>query len=86
MELKFRTLRADEIECRVKHVKENGVSLLLYKDARADQNILDETVGALNWMRHHSRDNRNCIVSIWDEDKKQWVEKEDVGTESASEA
>lgn len=86
MELKFRTLRADEIECRVKLVKENGVSLLLYKDARADQNILDETVGALNWMRHHSRDNRNCIVSIWDEDKKQWVEKEDVGTESASEA
>ena len=86
MELIFRTLRADEIECRVKVVKPNGVSLLLYKDARADQNILDETVGPMNWMRHHSRDNRNCIVSIWDEDKRQWVEKEDTGTESAAEA
>lgn len=86
MELIFRTLRADEIECRVKVVKPNGVSLLLYKDARADQNILDETVGPMNWMRHHSRDNRNCTVSIWDEDKRQWVEKEDTGTESAAEA
>ena len=38
----FRDLRADEIECRVAQAKQNGVSLLLYKDARCDQNILDE--------------------------------------------
>ena len=81
----FRDLRADEIECRVAIAKGNGVSLLLYKDARCDQNILDETVGALNWMRHHDRDNANCIVSIWDAEKKQWVEKEDTGTESNTE-
>ena len=43
---KFRDLRADEIECRVQSVKENGLVLLLYKDARVDMNILDETVGA----------------------------------------
>ena len=79
MELKFRSLRADEIECRVSSIKENGLSLLLYKDARVDQNILDETVGPLNWQRHHTRDNANCIVSIWDSDKKQWIEKEDTG-------
>lgn len=29
----FRLLRADEIEARVQTCKENGVSLLLYKDA-----------------------------------------------------
>lgn len=86
MELKFRELRADEIDCRVQSVKQNGLVLLLYKDARCDMNILDETVGALNWQRSHSRDNANCIVSIWDDDKKQWISKEDTGTESNTEA
>ena len=81
----FRDLRADEIECRVAQAKENGVQLLLYKDARCDQNILDETVGATNWTRYHTRDNANCIVSIWDEKKQQWVGKEDTGTESNTE-
>lgn len=81
----FRLLRADEIECRVQSVKPQGVVLLLYKDARCDQNILDETVGKLNWQRHHSRDNANCTVSIWDDNKQMWVEKEDTGTESNTE-
>lgn len=81
----FRDLIADEIECRVAQAKETGVSLLLYKDARCDQNILDETVGAMNWQRHHSRDNANCTVSIWDEQKQQWIYKEDTGTESNTE-
>lgn len=81
----FRDLTADEIECRVAKADEYGVLLLLYKDARCDQNILDETVGAMNWMRSHTRDNANCIVSIWDEKKNQWISKEDTGTESNTE-
>ncbi len=86
MTLKFRQLRADEIEARVGVVTQNGLQLLLYKDARCDMNILDETVGVLNWQRHHSRDNANCTVSIWDNEKKEWIEKEDTGTESQTEA
>lgn len=85
MSLVFRELKADEIECRIGMIKDNGLSLLLYKDARADQNILDEAVGSMNWQRKHLRDNANCIVSIWDETKKQWIEKEDTGTESNTE-
>ena len=81
----FRDLRADEIECRVAQATQNGVSLLLYKDARCDQNILDETVGPMNWMRSHCRDNANCIVSLWDREKRQWISKEDTGTESNTE-
>ena len=81
----FRDLTADEIECRVAQANEYGVSLLLYKDARCDQNILDETVGSMSWMRSHTRDNANCIVSIWDEKKQQWISKEDTGTESNTE-
>ena len=82
----FRTLRADEIECRVGRCSQKGVSLLLYKDARCDMVVLDETVGAMNWRREHSRDNKNCTVSIWDADKAQWISKEDTGTESNTEA
>lgn len=81
----FRLLNAEEIDVRVSTVKQNGVSLLLYKDARCDMNILDETVKPYNWKREHCRDNANCIVSLWDESKKQWVSKEDTGTESYTE-
>ena len=84
--LEFRLLEADEIECRVAQINKGGVMLLLYKDARVDQAILDETVGPMNWQRKHTRDNQNCIVSIWDESKKMWVEKEDTGKESNTEA
>ncbi len=83
--LVFRPLKETEIDVRVQSVTEKGCILLLYKDARCDMNILDETVGSMNWKREHTRDNANCIVSIWDEDKKQWVGKEDTGTESNTE-
>ena len=82
---KFRDLTAEEIDCRVSTCSEKGVSLLLYKDARCDMIILDETVGPLNWQRRHTRENANCIVEIWDDEKKQWIAKEDTGTESYTE-
>lgn len=85
MILNFRTLKASEIDVKPQTVKENGFSLLLYKNARVDMDVLDETVGPMNWQRKHSRENANCIVSIYDEDKKIWVEKEDTGTESFAE-
>lgn len=83
--MKFRKLRADEIDCRISTINSNGLSLLLYKDARCDMNILDEEVGAMHWQRSHSRDNANCTVSIYDTEIKQWVSKEDTGTESYTE-
>ena len=82
----FRTLRADEIECRISQIKENWCTLLLYKNARVDMDILDETFGCLNWKREHKRDNANCVVSIYNVETKEWVSKEDTGTESFSEA
>ena len=84
----FRTLRAEEVECRIARVTENGVQLLLYKDARADMDLLDETVGSLNWNRQHELigDNLYCTVSIYDYDKNEWISKQDVGVESFSEA
>lgn len=84
--MEFRTLRASEVECRVSQIDKNWCTLLLFKDARVDMNVLDETVGSMNWQKHYSRDNANCTVSIWDKEKNQWIEKEDTGTESFSEA
>lgn len=83
---RFRLLRADEIDCRVAQIKQNGLTLLLYKDARCDMNILDESFGCFGWQRFHSRENANCTVAIYDPDKKEWVSKEDTGTESNTEA
>ena len=85
--LNFRALKENEIEARIGQVKENGLTLLLYKDARVDMNLLDETVGATNWKREHTLkgDRLYCTVSIYDEDKKEWISKEDVGTESNTE-
>lgn len=85
--MNFRKLKANEIDARVNTVSEKGCSLLLYKDARVDQNILDETVGPENWQRSHQMIGSNlyCTVSIFDKDKGLWVSKQDVGTESYTE-
>ena len=90
--MKFRELKASEIDCRIQSIGQNkakaiGSTILLYKDARVDMNILDETVGAMNWQRGHSVIDGNlyCTISIWDEMKKLWVTKSDVGTESNTE-
>ena len=86
-ERKIRLLTADEIECRVGIISEKGLSLLLYKDARADMKILDEVYGSNNWQRIHEMIGGNlyCTVQIYDEQKKQWISKMDVGTESYAE-
>ena len=83
----IRTLLADEIECRVGTINEKGCTLLLYKDARVDMRLLDEFFGPTNWKRSHELINGNlfCTVSIWDNEKKEWVSKQDVGTESNTE-
>ncbi len=83
----IRLLRADEIECRVSTINEKGMSLLLFKDARVDQRILDETFTPFGWKRTHQCIDGNlyCTVEIWDKEKRQWIAKQDVGTTSHSE-
>lgn len=82
---KFRLLRADEIDCRISMIKENGLSLLLYKDARCDMNILDETFGEFGWQRKHELIDGQLFCSVGILHDGQWVWKQDVGTESYTE-
>ena len=71
--MNFRTLKPNEIDVRVGTINEKGATLLLYKDARCDMQLLDEA--GVKWKREHQTINNNlfCTVSIWDEDIKEWV-------------
>lgn len=84
----FRSLRADEIEVRIDQVFERSCRLLLYKDARCDRRILDETFGAMNWKSDYEEIGGVlfCTVSVWDKEKQQWISKTDCGVESNQEA
>lgn len=84
----MRKLKADEIECRVQTVKQNGVSLLLYKTARVDRAILDEEFGSMNWQNDFKVIDGKMYgsISVWDKEKSQWITKSDCGTESNTEA
>lgn len=87
----IRKLYASEIECRVSQCKKGqyGVwcDLLLYKDARVDMRILDEVYGPMNWQREHTLIGGRlyCTIKIYDSEKKEWICKQDVGTESNAE-
>lgn len=84
----FRKLKANEIDCRVASVsKEGALMLLLYKDARVDQRILDETFGIFGWQRKHEiiGGNLYCTVSVRNPETGEWISKQDVGIESNTE-
>lgn len=91
--MQFRNLRADEIEVRVQSVKQKGLQLLLYKNARCDMNILDETVGPENWQNnfYEHKGILFCSVGIntnfeHPELPDRWIWKDDAGSESNMEA
>ena len=91
-ELSIPLLTEQDIDCRVQSVSKAktgrvGAVILLYKDARVDMRILDQVFGPSNWQRTHEVINGNlfCNIDIWDDEKKTWVRKQDVGTESNTE-
>lgn len=74
----FRDLKAEEIILKA-FPTESGISIILYKDARVDMSILNETVGSKNWRRLYPNGASYCEVSIWDSEKSAWVTKGDYG-------
>jgi hypothetical protein len=90
--IEFRALTKEEVELRAAQVGDGWVQMLIYKDARCDMNILDETVGAENWMREHyeCKGNLFCRVTINanyknPEQEPRWISKADCGSESNTE-
>lgn len=84
MKIEFPTLRAEDIEVRVKKVKKNGAVALLYKTARTDMRLLDEVVTPLGWEDDYReiKGNLYCTIRIFDEENDRWVSKTDCGIES----
>lgn len=84
LEKKIRCLKPEEIEIRVQQVTEKGAQLLLYKDSRCDKRILDETFGIFGWKDRYEeiKGNLFCTISIYDDEKQQWIDKCDCGVES----
>lgn len=84
MERMFRFLREDEIEVKIKQVKQNGLVCLLYKTSRTDMDLLDETVGPMNWDSDYKviKDNLYCGIGIRDNETGRTVWKWDCGIES----
>jgi len=85
-----RPLKAEEIDLRVGRFNETRsgkviANFLLYKDARVDMALLDEMYPN-KWKREHKEIGGNlyCIISVWNDEIKQWITREDVGTESFS--
>lgn len=83
----MRPLKADEIEVRVGTVGAKGCTMLLYKNARVDRQILDEEFGQMDWQCRYTdhKGNLFCSIGVYDNDKDEWVWKEDCGTESNTE-
>ena len=83
----MRALKPDEIEVRVGTVGAKGCTMLLYKNARVDRQILDDTFGQMNWSCRYEEHKGNlfCSIGVYDAEKKEWVWKEDCGTESNTE-
>lgn len=81
----FRKLTANDVEARVQSADENGFVLLIYKNARCDMNILDETVGAENWQREHYEVKGNLFCRVGVRYNDEWIWKADCGTESNTE-
>lgn len=83
--MEFRRLKPSEIDLRIGTVTGKGVSFLLYKNARVDMQILDETVGAENWQREHYECKGNLFCRVGIKCGEEWVWKADCGTESQTE-
>lgn len=75
-------IEAEDVEVRVSQVFQWGVQCLLYKTSRYDMRALDAMFGPMNWQINHEviGDNKvSCTISVWDDEKKQWISKNDVG-------
>lgn len=82
--MNFRALKAEEIDVRIGGIYKTGVTLLLYKNARVDMDILDETLDCEYWQRDHKelKGNMYCGIGIYNGMLKEWIWKWDCGKES----
>ena len=88
--MKIRPLKPDEIEVRIAEIRAttngNMARLLLYKTARTDMDILDETFGPENWQVDYKSIDGKLYCGIGVRIGTEWIWKWNTGTESNMEA
>lgn len=84
--IKWDLLQPEDIEVRVGNkIKDtDNISLLLYQDSRCTARNLDKQFGQFGWQIDYKvvGDQIYGTLSIWDEEKKQWISKSDTGDKS----
>ena len=81
-------LTINEIDFRIQSINKGGyATILAYKDARVDMNRLDAVYGVEFWQKKYDIINGNlfCSIGIYNKELKEWIWKQDVGTESMTE-
>ena len=81
---KIPLLTPEDIEVRVKQVSKSGALALIYKTARVDRRILNDTFGLFNWTSDYRviNDNLYCGIGVREDPTKEFVWKWDCGIES----
>ena len=89
LEILKQPLTRDQIDFKISMVTKTNdavwASILAYKDARTDMEVLDKAVGPLNWQVTYQRDSKGvlqCSIGIFKEDILGWVWKTSNGVES----
>jgi len=88
LELLKKPLSISDIDFRIQSINNGGyATILAYKDARVDMQRLDEVFGVFGWQRKHDIiDGRlYCSIGVYNSETKEWIWKQDVGTESNTE-
>lgn len=81
-------LEIHQIDFRVQSISLKGwATILAYKDARVDMDRLDAVVGRGKWQRRHELIDGQlfCSVGLYNEEIREWIWVQDVGTESNTE-
>lgn len=89
LDLLKQPLTREQIDFKISQVTKTDsavwASILAYKDARTDMEILDKAVGPLNWQVTYQRDSKNvlqCSIGIFNIEYLTWVWKTSNGVES----
>lgn len=74
----------DDIELRVQSVKNGKATMLLYQNARTAMDAFDEQFGPFDWKIRYEMvgDQIYGILSVFDHEKNEWIDKSDTGAES----
>lgn len=85
--LEFDLLTPSQIEVRVSQISDKSCSLLLYKDARVDMNMLDRhtDIGPDKWQDKYYECKGNLYCSVGIKRYDEWIWKDDCGVESYTE-